>query len=184
MDADALRNPLLFAINLLRDLAIPYALIGGVARNFWAPPRMTEDVDMTALVAPEERRLLLARVQAEGLSVLLDSPHHLRFNSPQGTKVCILIAEADFELETIRDAVEVETGVFVASREHLIVYKCIANRSDKPDAADVQAILASAAVAGEPVNIALIEEWVEEWDQALPGVRDAWEASYAPFRVE
>ncbi len=176
-------NSLLFAAELLNQLAIPYALIGGAARNVWAPPRVTEDVDMTALIEPDERALLLEKVREADLPILLDSPDHIRFNSPQGIKICVLIAGTPLQLETVKQAVEVEDGMFVARREHLIVLKCIAHRANKPDLADAQAVLESARIAEQEVDVALIEEWVREWDGLVAGTLAAWEAVYAAFQA-
>jgi len=127
-----------------------YAVIGGVARNAWAPPRATADLDLAVSVSPEVYESLLRELAACGfqkqqaVAAAVDDalPDVVLLRRPTGTvrRLDLLIAKSPFEREAIERAVVVDIGLpcRVVRPEHLIVYKLIAGRPrDLGDAEDV-----------------------------------------------
>jgi hypothetical protein len=129
-----------------------YAVVGAVARNAWAPPRATTDVDLAVAASPDllasaERTLesvgyrLVRRQQADPRDAL---PDLLIFRSESSfpRQVDFLVAKTEFEEQVLRRALPVEISrqsVRVATPEDLIVYKLLANRPRDLD--DVDAIV-------------------------------------------
>jgi predicted nucleotidyltransferase len=167
---------------------VAYALIGAAARNAWAPPRATTDLDVAALVdAPGYERVVRA------LAAIGYAPSRVHRAEPSDPvpavtifrneeeerpyrQVDVLAAFTPFEQEAVTLAVERRFGrrrVRVVRREHLIVYKLIAWRDR--DRQDVTDVIATARVAGAEVDFDLIRYWAREWEvearlaQALAG---------------
>ncbi len=151
-----------------------FAVIGAVARNAWAPPRATTDVDVAIAAAAElleaaERALTSAgfactrRHRAEPGDPL---PDLLVFRSAAGAlrQVDLLVAKTAFEHEVLRRAVPVEVAgreVPVATLEDLLVYKLIADRTR--DREDVTTMLRTQLRAGARIDWAYVERWARFW---------------------
>lgn len=161
----------------LASTGVKWALIGAAARNAWAPPRLTTDVDVAALVDAEGYAHVVSAFAAIGYRIL--SAHRSGPDEvvPAVTifrndtvpapvrQVDLLAAGTDFETEAIENAVErtvAGRAARVIQREDLIVYKLIAWRPrDRQDIADV---LATAAAAGVELDLERIREWADVWE--------------------
>jgi predicted nucleotidyltransferase len=151
-----------------------FAVVGATARNAWAPPRATTDVDLAVAAEPSvleaaERALTTAgysctrRHRADAEDPL---PDLLVFRSGKGVlrQVDFLVAKTAFEREVLRRAVPVEIGgapVPVASLEDLVVYKLIADRSRDRD--DIEAMLRTQSRAGARIDWDYVERWGRFW---------------------
>ncbi len=156
---------------------VAYALIGAAARNAWAPPRATTDLDVAALVDPPGYESVVRALAAIGYAPV--RAHRTEPSDPIPAvtvfrneeeerpyrQVDVLAAVTPFEQEAVTLAVERPIGarrVRVVRREHLVVYKLIAWRArDRQDVADV---LATARAAGTELDWDVIRYWAREWE--------------------
>ncbi|MEO8604177.1 MAG: hypothetical protein ABI629_16495 [bacterium] len=69
MSVDAPLGLLRQVVGACGEAGAAYAIIGGVARNAWAAPRATADLDLAVVVPPAIYAPLLARLEAAGLTV-------------------------------------------------------------------------------------------------------------------
>jgi hypothetical protein len=151
-----------------------FAVIGAVARNAWAPPRATTDIDVT--VAGQESTLraiggLLtslgyARVREHKTDPADALPDILIFRSRSDLprQVDVLVAKTPFESEVLARAVPIEIGgaqLPVASPEDLIVYKLLADRPR--DREDIRAVLRTQERAGRRVDWDYVGRWAAFW---------------------
>jgi hypothetical protein len=162
------------------EAGTPYAVIGAVARNAWAPPRATTDLDCAVSVDAPGYGTLLAALGRRGFSVrrtvvadpsdpipdvvLLDNPGMLV------RRTDLLIAKTPFERDAVAQAVACDIGVScrVVRPEHLVVYKLIAHRPR--DLADAEEVIRTRALAREPIDVDVVRRWAAEW-----GVGDAFD---------
>jgi hypothetical protein len=150
-----------------------YAVIGAVARNAWAPPRATTDLDLTISARPETldaidgalRTLGYRRVrqqQAESADPLPDIVI-FRSEDAEPRQVDLLLAKTPFEEEVIQRAERVEIGsrrLPIASPEDLVVYLL----ADRPrDRDDIRAVLRTQARTARPFDWAHVERWAAFW---------------------
>jgi len=150
------------------------ALIGATARNAWAPPRATTDVDVA--IAADSRVLEAVLRALRGLGY---EPVRIHRADPEddladlvvcraaaGTprQVDLLVAKTPFEAEVLRRARPVEIAgveIAVATPEDLIVYKSIADRPR--DREDIEVIRRTQTRAGRALDRAYIERWARFW---------------------
>ncbi len=152
-----------------------FAVIGAVARNAWAPPRATTDVDVTiaasaAVLEAAERALVAAgysctrRNRVDPDDAL---PDLMIFRASKGAlrQVDLLVAKTEFEQEALRRAVPLEIAgrrVPVATLEDLLIYKLIADRPR--DREDVAVMLRTQRRAGTRVDWEYVERWGRFWE--------------------
>lgn len=151
---------------------VRYAVIGAVARNAWAPPRATTDIDLAVVVAADTYRVLLAELDRRGVSlqrtVTSDQaavvPDIALLEGPPGIvrRADLLVAKTDFEIEAERSVThDIGVRCHVVRPEHLIVYKLIAGRPR--DFSDAGEVLRTRTLAGQPVDIDAVRRWTDEW---------------------
>jgi len=142
----------------LQRVAVPFALVGGLAVSVHVEPRFTRDIDLAVAVAGDaEAEALVSALAIEGwrvsavveqeavnrlATVRLDVPHDV----DTAAVVDLLFASSGIEPELARDAelLEVLPGVTlpVACVAHLIVLKLLARSPERPqDQADLVALL-------------------------------------------
>ncbi|MBI2895793.1 MAG: nucleotidyl transferase AbiEii/AbiGii toxin family protein [Deltaproteobacteria bacterium] len=169
--------PLLAIVRALEDAGVRWAFVGAAARNTWAPPRLTTDIDLAVIADAESWPRIVAAVTALGYAQAVVTmgeagdpvPAVAVFRNesadPPHRQVDLLVAGTEFEREAIDRAVARPLGgatVRVITREDLIVYKLIAWRArDRQDIADV---LATAAMAGAQIDHAYVRRWAEAWE--------------------
>jgi hypothetical protein len=135
---------------VLDELKLPYAIIGGAAVQIWGEPRFTKDIDLTVLAPVEHfsetvEKLLtrLAPRTEDALSFALRS-RVLLAETSTGYPVDISFGLPGYEEEVIGRAViqEIAPGkpVRFCSAEDLIIHKSIAGRGQ--DVMDVENIVA------------------------------------------
>lgn len=126
-----------------------YALIGGVAVQFWGPARQTADVD-AAILVELGREAHVAGLLADAFEVrrpdAVDFSLRHRVLLLRARGLCdldISFALPGFEEQVMDRAVNLEIGpersVRICSAEDLVIYKCVAARPQ--DTADVRGIL-------------------------------------------
>ena len=170
------------AVGLLDDLHVSYALVGGLAVNFWGRARMTQDVDIAVVVQAEGVDALGQAMLERGFGRAQATPTQLgkeilyRFEWPATAlpldiHVDLLVAGSLLYESCVRDAVEARIGdtvVRVARLEDLVLVKLIVGRPvDRVDAEELGRINRESLDAGrlrrcaERVGTgALIEEYL------------------------
>lgn len=133
----------------LEGLAVPYAVSGAVAQNFWGIVRGTLDLDLLMVVPAVRLPALVERLSAEGASVelagalrSLREEHVLRF-SLEGVPVEIFVPYLPFHASALGRAVRVPIGSRpypVVTAEDLVVLKALFHR--EKDWSDIAGIVA------------------------------------------
>lgn len=161
-----LDDALLFIINILNHLKIPYAIIGGIAVCHWAEPRYTTDVDLTILIDEKGwEALKVESDKAKSTWAMIQMPHdekvpdlcRLMWN---GILIDLQMSKTDHQHELIRRASKVELKgqeVALVSPEDLFVLKLLANRSK--DVSDLESL-----VVHQPnLDMGYIRKWCRYW---------------------
>jgi hypothetical protein len=155
------------------EVGVGYAIIGAVARNAWAPPRATTDIDVAVIAVAESYGPLLTALEKRGLvlrrTVSTEPgstvPDIALFEGPPGPvrRADLLIAKTPFEREAVEQSVTQNIGVAcqVVRPEYLVVYKLIAGRPRDLD--DASEVIRTRALAGEALDLDLVRRWADEW---------------------
>jgi hypothetical protein len=147
---------------------MPYAIIGGIAAQYWGQPRLTEDVDLTIAAPLEEPervvRALIERFQSRHPDPL-DFARRARvvlIHASNGCPVDVSLALPGYEDEVMRRAVdyEIEPGkvVRLCSAEDLIVHKAVAGRPQ--DRSDIVGVIYRQQ---EALDVDYIRLWLREF---------------------
>jgi len=168
----------------LVELAVPSAIIGGVAAMARGVERATADVDATIAGEGVDARRVLAVFAAHGieprlgdaLGLLARSHVLLLVHTASGTPVDLVFGFLPFELEALANASEVDfAGVplRVVSAEDLVIYKAVAWRPIDRD--DIERLLAR---WGDRIDLARVRTWLGQFASALeePGRLAEFEA--------
>jgi hypothetical protein len=175
-----IRQLLIDVQKALESAAVPYALIGGCARNAYAEPRATKDVDMvvagdvTSYAALEHALRLGGFTRASAVQAPDDSvPDLVLYRDASGRRVDVLFAKTEFERSALArrewrasyDSIRLP----IVTPEDLVIYKLIAGRTQ--DWADVEQVLLALAIEARSFDWEYVEAWCREWDIADRGAR-------------
>ena len=151
-----------------------WAFIGAVARNAWAPPRATTDLDLAVVADHATLVAIGAALESLGYSLVREQraeaadplPDILVFRGDDTDlrQVDVLVAKTPFEDDVVRRAETITVEEFrlpVANPEGLVVYKLLADRPR--DREDIRAILSTQARAARPFDWSYVERWSEFW---------------------
>ncbi|MBI4507015.1 MAG: nucleotidyl transferase AbiEii/AbiGii toxin family protein [Chloroflexi bacterium] len=175
----------------LEELAVPYAIIGGLAAQHWGEPRFTRDVDVAVLAPSAQEAALLealaARFQPRLPDALAFARRHrvLLLQARDGTPIDVSLAIPGYEEEVMRRAVVADLPglrtVRLVSAEDLIIHKCVAGRPR--DIEDVERVLSR---QGRAIDRPYVRRWLRAFaplvtthevlglfDQAIRRVRSA-----------
>lgn len=98
----------------LEDRGIEHFVLGGLALQHWGEPRLTRDVDITALVAPEELESFVDEVLQRFQPRIPDAREFavrhrvLLLQAGDGTPIDLSLGIPGYEEEALRRAVWVE----------------------------------------------------------------------------
>ena len=133
----------------LEEQSIRHFFIGGIALQYWGEPRLTRDVDVTVLVAPEDFETFLDKAikafkpRVPDASGFARKHRVLLLETESGVPIDISLGIPGYEEEAWTRSKEVEFyplgKLRLISAEDLIVYKCVAGRPR--DVEDVEKIL-------------------------------------------
>lgn len=151
-----------------------WAIIGAVARNAWAPPRATTDLDLAVMadhatlvaVAGALESLGYSRVREQRVEAGDPLPDILVFRADDSElrQGDLLVAKTSFEDDVLRRAETVtleDIRLPVASPEGIVVYKLLADRPR--DREDIRAILSTQVRTARPFDWSYVERWSEFW---------------------
>ncbi len=156
------------AIKFLDEHAYRYAVVGGLANQYWGTPRLTNDVDIKVLVPNTEYSAVRATIRTR-------FPERARPDTPAnplivdtkiaGVVVDFLLSVPGYEENIVARATLQDLGglpIMVCSGEDLIIQKAVADRPK--DWQDVEGILAEHF---RDLNDAYIEEWLQQFAEVL-----------------
>ncbi len=158
----------------LREGGIPFMLIGGQAVLLHGQPRLTEDIDVTLGVTPDELPTLEQLCRELGLKPLPENlPDFVRrtfvlpaLHADTRIRVDFIFSTTPYERQAIERAVEVELkGVAVpfATAEDLILHKLFAGRPR--DIEDAQGVVRRKETE---IDWAHLSRWAREF-ASVPG---------------
>lgn len=152
--------------------SVPYFIIGGLALQHWGEPRMTRDVDIAVLVAPEELKsfvdAVLERFNARSPDARAFALKHrvVLIQTGQGVPIDISLGIPGYEEEALKRAVRVnfpEVGTLrLIGAEDLIIHKCVAGRPR--DLEDVEVILIRQRLN---LHLDTVRKWLEAFREVV-----------------
>lgn len=166
-------DPVVWEVHqILTQLELPYAIIGGTAVQYWGEPRFTKDIDLTVLAPlesfPEAVQLLLTRFapRIEDAFVFALRNRVLLVNTSAGYPVDISFGLPGYEEQVISRAIEhrlaPRKSVRLCSAEDLIIHKAIAGRVQ--DIQDIEGVIAR---QGNRLDTAYIRQWLSTFAELL-----------------
>lgn len=181
-------NPLLEAAwevhQFLTRHKVPYVIIGGLAVQHWAEPRVTVDVDLTAMYAEGVEafvRLITTKFSSRTPN-LLNFARRTRvvtIRASNGEPVDISLGVPGYEDEIMHRAVAYELArgksIRICSAEDLIIHKCVAGRGK--DLTDIERVIQK---RGGKLEVAYIRHWLNIFSDALdePDVLERFERAW------
>lgn len=151
---------------------IPYAIIGGLAVQYWGEPRFTLDVDATILVPFGKEGEAISRLLTTFPSRIENAAEFARKNrvvlakSRSGADIDISLGIPGYEEQVIARAIDYDLGdgriVKLCSAEDLIIHKAVAGRPQ--DCFDIEGIIIR---QGKKLDVRYIQKWLEEFSRAL-----------------
>ncbi len=156
----------------LTDRGISYAVIGGLAVQYWGEPRVTRDVDATVLV-PQEIQKTLVYELLEKFPARIENPidfaiknRVLLVRSSSGWNMDISFGLPGYEEEVMRRAVDCNIGsgrtIKFCSAEDLIIHKAVAGRPQ--DEFDISGIIYR---QGQKLDDVYILKWLNIFSHIL-----------------
>ena len=146
---DALSDALVALAQWLTASRVPYALIGGVAVALQAVPRFTKDIDVVIWTDDDRWTELVASAAPFSITPrradVLEFAHRTRvllLAHSSGVPLDVSCGALPFEQELVERSKPFDLGsvaVQVATPEHLLIMKAIANRPR--DRADIESLL-------------------------------------------
>lgn len=177
------------AWDILADLRVPAALMGGLALAHWGHVRSTQDVDLLIALTGVRPHTLLARLAAAGYRskgraplIRLENTEFIQllYEPPQqcyDVQIDLLLADSPFHRDAIARRVALPTSALgfefdVVSCEDLIVLKLIAGRIlDRDDVAELL------KANRDAIELGYLTGWVHKLGYER-GFRDAWNDAF------
>jgi hypothetical protein len=172
-DSPASIDSLYRTANLLEELALSYAFIGGIALNTWGVPRATFDLDLAVSVPAKGFERTSAAFRGAGFVVdqafdrgfrdRIAGMEQIHLHLPVAASlmaVDLFLATTPFLEAVLSRRVEIELGrgpVWVCTAADLILLKLLADRGK--DRVDLENVI---AVQGIPER-----DYLERWAEAL-----------------
>ncbi len=160
------------SLEALDEARARYALMGGCARNAYAEPRATKDVDFVVEVDRVRYEALVEALAARGFRAATavgrgdDVPDLILFRDPTGRRIDLLFAHTAFESEALERAhvIEATHDVLapVVTPEDLIVYKVLADRPQ--DRVDILDVVRGVERRGGRIEWEYGRRWCEAWE--------------------
>lgn len=154
------------------DLGVRYAIIGGMAVQFWGEPRFTADVDLTVAAPLDDPVPFIERVVAHFEPRVGDAVAFARrtrvmlVRASNGYPLDISMGLPGYEEEVMRRAalVQIAPGksVYICSPEDLIIHKAIAGRPQ--DLRDIEGILLRQR---NRLDVGYVRSWLSQFAALL-----------------
>lgn len=167
-------------------LGVKYAIIGGMAVQYWGEPRFTQDIDLTVSAPLDDLEGFIQRILdhfAPRIDDALDFAKENRVvlvKSANDYPLDIALGLPGYEDEMLRRSVEYTIApgkeVFICSAEDLIIHKAFASRAQ--DIRDIEGIVYR-QLGG--LDDDYIRRWLAEFSEIM-GNPDLVELFEAPWR--
>lgn len=155
------------------SLGLPYAVIGGMAVQWWGEPRATRDVDLTVMTPLDRPSVAFIRQVLERFPGRIENAEEfarrnrvILITASNGCPVDISLGLPGYEEEVMQRTVEVELepgkAIRICSAEDLIIHKAVAGRPQ--DVRDVEGIVYRQRHA---LNVAIIRRWLRAFAELL-----------------
>ncbi len=167
---------------VLSQMGIPYAIIGGLAVQYWGEPRFTRDVDVTAMLPPDNPLPILTEIANRFSPRISDAIGFARqhrvllVRASNSIPLDISLGLPGYEEEAMTRTVdwELEPGkvVHLCSAEDLIIHKAVAGRPQ--DLRDIEGIVYR---QGPALDTTIIRRWLNTFAELLdqPGLPERFE---------
>lgn len=190
MPADEVVATLRQAWDILAELRVPAALMGGMALAHWGHIRSTQDVDLLIALSGARPQPLLSRLAAAGYRskgreplIRLDDAAFIQllFTPPDAVleiQIDLLLAESDFHRQAVDRRVALPSSALgfpldVVSCEDLIVLKLLAWRIlDRVDVADLL------QANRDSLDVAYLRTWMGAL-KLVPRFSEAWRDAFS-----
>lgn len=156
----------------LTALNIPYAIIGGIAVQYWGEPRLTADIDITILTSIENEEEVCNKViknfspRNQNVLEFAKKNRVLLLYASNGCPIDISLGVPIYEDEMMKRrisyAIDPQRSVFICSAEDLIIHKAVAGRPR--DIEDLKGII---IVQKNKMDIEYVRLWLTEFSQLL-----------------
>lgn len=175
----------------LSERGISYAVIGGIAVQYWGRPRFTADVDVTILTETGNEKDIakdiLNTFEGRIPDALEFSLKHrvLLIHIPHLCDVDISFGLPGFEANVISQSVNFDLGdgrkINLCSAEDLIIYKSVANRPQ--DIMDIDGIIKR---QGHNLNLRYLRRWLKEFSEILeiPEIKEQFETLWKKCKTK
>jgi hypothetical protein len=164
----------------LEEKGISYAVIGGIAVQYWGEPRITHDVGITVLIPSEDLKSfieeLLSRFQPriENAKEFALKHRVILVKSTNGVPVDISLGIPGYEEWALKRAVWAsfpEIGkIRLINVEDLVIHKCVAGRPR--DVEDITTVLVRQRLQ---LDFSYIKKWLEAFKEVIE--------SHDPLRI-
>ena len=152
------------------NLKLNYAVIGGIALQFWGEPRFTHDLDLSVEDRLNLRDLVTITTQTFGSRVpdpyRFARQHRMLLLSVEGVPVDVALALHGYEESLFRRScpLEVEPGrhIRICSAEDLIIHKALSPRPQ--DLADLEGVIYRQRAG---LDVRYIRSWLRKFSSAL-----------------
>jgi predicted nucleotidyltransferase len=156
----------------LRQVSIPYMVIGGQAVLIYGEPRLTKDIDVTLGIGVSELARIKKILPAMGLKVLVKNAQQFvertmvlpTKDKESEIRVDFIFSFSPYERQAIGRARDIKVGrsqVKFACLEDVVIHKVISGRPR--DLEDIKSIL----VKNPKYDSDYISGWLKEFDQSL-----------------
>jgi hypothetical protein len=167
-------------------LDVKYAIIGGMAVQYWGEPRFTQDIDLTVSAPLDDLEGFIQSVLDRFAPRIDDALSFARQNrvvlvrAANGYPIDIALGLPGYEDEVLRRAVEYAIApgkvVSICSAEDLIIHKAVAGRAQ--DIRDIEGIVYRQGTALDKVYI---RRWLTEFSK-VTNKPDLLELFEVPWR--
>ena len=158
--------------DFLTAINIPYAIIGGLAVQYWGEPRLTVDVDMVVVI-PNGEEEAFCRSAIEKFTPRISNAVEfavqnriLLLHAPNGCPFDISFGLSGYEDDMLKRIVSYEIvpgqQVFLCSAEDLIIHKAIAGRPRDID--DMKGIVLRQK---DNMDMSYLNQWLTEFSCLL-----------------
>ena len=156
----------------LTSREIPYAIIGGIAVQFWGEPRGTEDLDLTVMVPIEKESGLIEELAARFPSRIPDAAGFARRNrvlllrASNGVPVDVSLGLPGYDQQMFQRtqtfSLDPDHEVRVCSAEDLIIHKALAGRGH--DLRDIEMVVVAQR---DRLDVQYIRGWLTFFGDTL-----------------